>query len=602
MNVFEGRAVKVESRGQAFSRPAHPFGRLPSTGARPVGDLGLRVPTSRDADMCATGALRTLLTARAIAISIAFGFFLGVSHAQTLPTLAQPTPPPPPEAWDSPQATLQTFLQDMKASRTSEARKALDLSDVPFPVRDTEGDRHAALLASVLSRVHDLKVSGVPANPAGTTVTIPVKLKHGEEVGVLTLDKSRTGVWKFDSETVSTLPHLYRAMQDEPQDNGLGPFPDPEPDPSMLVRAVIPDFLLHSFLWFELWQWGGLLVLACAAYILSFIVRVLVRIILRLFLRRIEGGLTPGTEWSLRRSAGLLAAVGLWWTLYQYLGLEGTSYLLLVFLLKAYLFCSVAWAADAVFDLLLDTFRARASALVRRADDILIPIAKKFVRFIFVLLALLGFAASMSVNIEGLMAGLGIGGLVLALAGKDSVENIFGSLTIIFDMPFGIGDYIKMPGAEGTVEEINLRSTRIRTTQDTLITMPNSNLIKASVENYGARRARRFAATVPISYANDLSRLKTFCEKARTAVRGIEKVREEDAYVELNTMDSSSIGLTVQIFFTTEEYSEELQLREEAIAALLGAAAEAKVVLGVASWNASLPEPTQISEQPGEKA
>jgi MscS family membrane protein len=513
----------------------------------------------------------------------------GAAFGQNLPTgTAQATiPRPAPEAWDSPQATVQTFVDDMQASNIDDARRALDLSDVPFPVRDIRGNQYAALLASVLSRVHNFKIESLPITTIQLTQTIPVTLKDGNEVGKLVLDKSRTGFWRFNSQTVSTLPHLFKIVADEPQDNGIPPFKDPPADNAMNVRASMPGSLLHSFLFFEIWQWLGVALMILAGMVFAFLVRVGVRIVIKIFFRRLE--LTEFTKWSLRRSAGFLGATCLWWSVYDYLGFEGTSFLILIVILKACLFTAIAWIADAFFDLLLDSFRARATTLVRRADDILIPIAKKFVRFLFIIFAILTFAASMSVNITGLMTGLGIGGLVLALAGKDSVENIFGSLTIIFDMPFGLGDYIKMTGAEGTIEEINLRSTRIRTAQDTLITMPNSNLIKAYVENFGARRARRFSTTLPISYVSDFGELKKFCDRARKVVKGIDKVRTEDAYVDLTTLDSGSIGLNIQIFFTTDEYAEELRLREETIHALLAAASDAKVILGAANWDAPIP-------------
>jgi MscS family membrane protein len=502
----------------------------------------------------------------------------------------------PPEAYDSPQATVQTFLQDMKQSRSSEARKAMDLADIPFPVRDTRGDLYAGMLASVLARLRNFQPDALPSSVTGLSFEIPVKKHNGEKIGVLTLDKAPSGIWHFGPGTVSSLPHLFRAMQEEPQDNGLGPFPDPPPDPSMQVRAVMPAVLLLPFIWFEIWQWLGLLALALASFLLARFMRLVVKIFLRIFFRRIDDRLADFTQWSLRRSVGLLAGASLWWFLYEYLGLEGRPLLILVVFLKLFVSAGSAWVADAVIDLFIDTFQPRASALVRRADSILIPIAKKFIRFVLVVIALLAFAASMSVNIAGLVAGLGIGGLVLALAGKDSVENIFGSLTIIFDMPFGIGDYIKMSGAEGTIEEINLRSTRIRTSNDTLITLPNANLIKAAVENYGARRARRFNVTLPLNYANDPKHVEKFCEEARKAVLKIDKVRQEDAHIELTKLDAANLGLTVEIFYETSDYAEELQLREKTIGALLKAASSAKVILGATSLEPTLnPQPATSS-------
>lgn len=514
-------------------------------------------------------------------------------QAQTLTGTATATPPP--QAWDNPQATVQSFIQDMTAKNLDEAAKSLDLSDIPFPVRDTRGERYAGVLASVLARIHDLHVDKISTNPNSPPVSIPVNLKNGKEAGAVGLSKGSDGYWRFDSKTITELPHLYRAVENEPQDNGLGPFPDITPSNGFYIREIMPSFLLHSFLWFELWQWIGLALMFGASVLLAWIVRAVIRLLLKTVFKHLANHLTDFTMWSLRKSLGLIAGGGLWWATYDYLGLEGGAFVVLVFLLKAFMCGAIAWVADALFDLVMDSVSARASTVVKRADAILIPIAKKFVRFVFVLFALLAFAGSMSVNVTGLVTGLGIGGLVLALAGKDSVENIFGSLTIIFDMPFGIGDYIKMTGAEGTVEEINLRSTRIRTPQDTLITQPNSNLIKAAVENFGARRARRFVVSLPVSYANELSRVTAFCERARKEIKKIDQVRQEDAYIEISSADENAIGLNVQLFFMTDSYAEELELRTRTMEALLKAAKDAKVMLGIVQWN---PPPSQNPPDP----
>src|SRR5213075_891075 len=135
----------------------------------------------------------------------------------------------------------------------------------------------------------------------------------------------------------------------------------------------------------------------------------------------------------------------------------------------------------------------RSESVDKRTERLLVPVTRKFVAVIILIGGLLVEAWVLFGGQHGAeaIAGLGIGGLAVALAAKDSVENVFGSLTILFDMPFALGDWVKIDKVEGVVEEINLRSTRIRTFEDSLITLPNSNLIKASVENFGARRFRR---------------------------------------------------------------------------------------------------------------
>jgi MscS family membrane protein len=511
-----------------------------------------------------------------------------IASAQTVPGLttgATPAPTPPPEAWDSPLATVQTFIQDMRSQSYSDARKALDLSDVPFPVRDTEGSRYAQILVSVMARIPGFKPEDLPDAPKSATWSIAIRQPNNHVIGDLVMEKTSSGIWQFNTDTVEKLPRYYSTIQNQPQNNEIGEFPDPPADPSMEIRAYIPSFMLHSFLWLEIWQWLGLLALGFASLVVALIVRLIVKYTLKLFFRHLESALLPISLKRLRRSAGFWAGTSFWWLTYEYLGIQGTSLLVLVVFLKAFGIGAVLWVIDAFFDVSLDLFGSRATSLVRRADAILIPIAKKFMKFVLTVVGLMAFAETMSVNVTGLIAGLGITGLVIALAGKNSVENIFGSLTIIFDMPFGINDYVKIPPIEGTVEEINLRSTRIRTPLDTLVTLPNSNLITASVENFGARRYRRFAFILPLSYVNQLEHVTEFCGKAREFMDSNEKINHVKSHIELTNISDNAMGVSVELYFETNDYSEERSLREMTVDNILKLAADAKLILGSLSYN-----------------
>lgn len=517
-----------------------------------------------------------------------------VPSTPSAPSISVSTPVP--EAWDSPQATAESFVQDMQAARLYDARKALDLSNVPFPVRDTEGDKYAQLLISVLARVRDFSPVNLSDKTTGGPVFIDVRDLNRRLLGKVVIEKTPSGTWQFNSDTVSALPKLFDSVKGLPQNATIGEFPDPPPDPSMEVRALLPSALLHTFLWLEIWQWLGIALLSVASLVFAAVIRTVVNLVLRVFFKHWVARLAPASIKHLRRSAGLLAGTVLWWYAYAYLGLQGGSYLVLVVLLKLFWIGAVAWLIDSIFAVVMDTLGTRATPLVRRADQILIPIAKKFVSFVIFLGAVLAFAASMSVNVAGLVAGLGIGGLVIALAAKDSVENIFGSLTIIFDMPFGIGDWIKLSNAEGSVEEINLRSTRIRTINDSLVTLPNSNLITASVENFGARRYRRMNVTLPMSYANDIAAVQHFCDALRLELASNKKISPEHQVVALNTAADGYLGVLLQCYLLVDSYDDELALRSQILDRAMALSSESKLMLGPVAWNPSpapVPDPSK---------
>jgi len=129
-----------------------------------------------------------------------------------------------------------------------------------------------------------------------------------------------------------------------------------------------------------------------------------------------------------------------------------------------------------------------------------------FVGGVFIIAGLAGM------DLNGLIAGLGITGLALALAAKDSVANIFGAISILVDQPFNVGDWIIVEGIEGEVVNIGLRTTMIRTGNDTIVTVPNSNITNSPVENFSLRRFRRIRPNFQFEDDCDKESLKKFCE------------------------------------------------------------------------------------------
>ncbi|MBE45359.1 MAG: hypothetical protein CMB02_01705, partial [Euryarchaeota archaeon] len=142
----------------------------------------------------------------------------------------------------------------------------------------------------------------------------------------------------------------------------------------------------------------------------------------------------------------------------------------------------------------------------------LASVAEAIGRLAVVVLGVFVVAGLIGLNLNGLIAGLGITGLALALAARDSVANIFGAISIIVDQPFNVGDWIIVDDVEGEVITIGLRTTMIRTGNDTIVTMPNSNITNSPVENFTMRRFRRIRPTFEFEEDSDEASLKKFCE------------------------------------------------------------------------------------------
>jgi MscS family membrane protein len=344
------------------------------------------------------------------------------------------------------------------------------------------------------------------------------------------------------------------------------------------LAAKLPDFFHRSFLRIDTWQWCGLAFILLICVIGGSVVRSLFKRFTYLRDRFAAQGMSDGTRATVSRAAGLLGATMLAYGLIPDLELRGRIEFDLTTMVRATALFAAVLMLYGWWDAVCDSIAAHAAGH-RRAERLLIPITRKLVRAIIVITGILIALAAFygEKTITGLVAGLGVGGVVLALAAKDSVENVFASVTILFDMPFALGDWIKMDKVEGEVEEINLRSTRIRTINDTVITLPNANLIRNPVENFGARRLRRQRLSIRLGYESDPQAIDRYCEGLREFLDAQPNVQGPKTMVELDEPTETSLGITVIWYLEVESVQEEATSRH----ALLDEALRLKKSTGV---------------------
>jgi MscS family membrane protein len=170
-------------------------------------------------------------------------------------------------------------------------------------------------------------------------------------------------------------------------------------------------------------------------------------------------------------------------------------------------------------------------------------------------------ADTLDVEVSSLLAGLGLGGLAVALAAQDAVKNLFGSLMILTDRPFSVGDWVVVGDHEGIVEDVGFRSIRIRTFYNSLITLPNSNLISSAVDNYGARRVRRWSTKLGIAYDTPPPKIEAFCEGIRELVREHPATWKASYQVWFNSFGDSALEVLLYVFFEVPDWSAELAAR-----------------------------------------
>lgn len=208
-------------------------------------------------------------------------------------------------------------------------------------------------------------------------------------------------------------------------------------------------------------------------------------------------------------------------------------------------------------------FSARASQSTSALDDQLVPFVTKTLKIFLILTGVLVVAQNMGYSISGLIASLGIGGIAVAMAAKDTIANVFGSIMLLIDRPFTIGDWIKTSEFEGVVEEVGFRSTRIRTFAKTVVNVPNSMLANMVIDNIDARPKRRVKIRIGITY-------DTTPALMQQAITGIEKilkyhigVDQEFSLVKFDEFEDSSLSIFLYYFTNTTHWEEYLQIRQE---------------------------------------
>ena len=181
---------------------------------------------------------------------------------------------------------------------------------------------------------------------------------------------------------------------------------------------------------------------------------------------------------------------------------------------------SLLWAAYRVVDVLSARLADRAEKTESRLDDQLVPLLRKTLKVVVFLIGVLVVLQNLEFDITTLLASASIGGLAVTFAAKDTLANLFGSVSIFVDTPFQIGDWINVDGVDGTVEEVGFRSTRIRTFYNSVVVMPNAKVANAKIDNFGRREYRRCHVTLGLTYDATPDQLQAFVEGVRAVIRG----------------------------------------------------------------------------------
>ena len=461
--------------------------------------------------------------------------------------------------------------------RLESAERTLDLSDLP-PATARESSRRLAIqLKDILDRIDLPPTQAIPDAAAMATAEFKRWTIPGSDIRIARVETGpRAGEYLFTSETVSRLSEFYRKVEDLAYKPGaaVGFYEFTAYSPAgvalLLHRVVPPRWLLDPPQWARarfldqpVWRW--LAIVAVLAAGVAFVLACN-------RLRRYWSGRAPAAgRWvallqplSVVVVAPLAALI-----LGEVLRVSGVVYQAATLSLWTLFFLALTWTVwgigTAVAETVIRSERLRAGSI----DSQLIRLVLRLLTIMVAIAILVAGADRVGLPAYSVIAGLGVGGLAVALAGQQTLGNLLGSLIIMFEKPFAIGDWIKVSGMEGRVEDVGFRSTRIRTFYDSLITIPSSQLVNNSIDNLEAREHREVKTVLNITYDTPVEEIEGFIDRIKQILEAHPGIRRDNIQVVFHDFGPHSLDILVKFLLRAPNRLAELAERQRILLEIL---------------------------------
>ncbi len=311
----------------------------------------------------------------------------------------------------------------------------------------------------------------------------------------------------------------------------------------------------------EIWRYGSILIVIVIAFLIYWILSRFLNSLADRPLTSIAQRLYRQATTLTKRPLKFVLLTGVVWMILRLLYLPEEVRTVGNYILMVLASVALIYLAIKLVNVIFIYLQVKAEKTKSRLDDQLIPLLGKGVKILVWIIGILLVIQNIGINVTGLIAGLGIGGLALALAAQDTLSNLFGATTLFVDHPFCVGDIVRMEGYVGTVETIGMRSTRIRTFDGTLVTIPNKAAATAIIENIDARLQRRTNFQIGVTYDTSYDKLKQALEILRNIMREHPATGQSRAY--FNQFGDFSLNIIVHHWCIHLEFEKYLQTLEE---------------------------------------
>jgi MscS family membrane protein len=353
-------------------------------------------------------------------------------------------------------------------------------------------------------------------------------------------------IWKFASSTVADIEPIYSQI-------GLAS-----------VLEHLPNALTGTqFLEMAPWQWIGMILLVLVAWLAAWVIASVIVRILKPLTRRSATELDDKLLELFVGPLRLVATIGV---------LNAGLHLLLLSVpanhfarevSKVLLIGAVAWLVFRAIDLLAAATRGRLTERGQMGAVYLVPLGARAIKIAVGAMTFLATLDTFGFDVTAIIAGLGVGGLALALAAQKTLENFFGGVSVLVDQPVRPGDFCRFGDNVGTVEDIGVRSTRIRTLDRTVITVPNAEFSGLQLENFAKRDSIRLITTLGLRYETTPDQLRHVLNGLRRILLAHPKVLPDPQRVRMVGFGAYSLDLEVFAYVDTQDYNEFLAVRED---------------------------------------
>ncbi len=474
---------------------------------------------------------------------------------------------------DSARDTMSTFLACMRRGEYEQAAGCLDLSAYRPGTQDEVGPVLAFKLRYVVERIGRVYIQEVPDAPEG-----PRYVFYRGDLGRIVIARQpegpRKGSWLFSQETVALIEPMFRTVVHQPAVAGDGGGGLTRPafwrTPGVWVRARVPG--LFRVIWWRLqiYQWLGV---ALAVLLSAGFARYLLAQVYRLVALVLHKSGSVLTKQFVAAKLRPLTWVTAWWLMLQTLSLLDLPVKVVDALepIKTFGMAGlITWLGLHLVDLATAIYMNSELLRPHRSlSDMIVPVTMRSLKGAILLLVSVYviYQVGEGEYLNRFLTGLGVLGLAASLAAQDALKSFFSTLLLIGERSFRIGDQVTVGGLEGTVELVGFRATRLRTPDGTLLTIPNSTIASAPIDNLSSKAFARYKASLVVNYDASPERILALRDRVRAWLAANPKVRKDKIEVNVNRLTEKGAEVTLNLYL--DDADGEKAVKEEINCAIL---------------------------------